>query len=923
MDDLLKAFQAEISQDLDTCEADLEQLRKVPDGPAAIANLHRLFCSIREMSVVLGQRKLAEAASRGVAALEAAQAGEPGAAARAIPIVAGCLAQIRDLLQSIEHSDASEASGRARPSNSQSASDADGYPASTTISAATPSKRSKSDAFDLIGEHDEAALPPLRAGNIPPVPEPKAAEARLAPIEVGPPTLSVSTAAAVAGAAAARAGRRKAHWYRPRNILFASGSSVVAAIAAIVIVLVSADPNEYRGIFEQTMQSATGRNVTIGGVDFALSLNPTVVLEDVTLANIAGGSRPQMVTAKRVEVEMALLPLFHGEYVAKRFVLRGADILLEVDAKGQPNWRFAGGDGNAGTGTAGDAMALPQVGRLTIADSTLSYRDGATGETENFELQRVTAQPSSQAALLDVDIESIVNGQPVTLAGKVGTLGLLDSSSPYPVDLAGAVAGLNTTLKGAIARPLQGRGYALALSASGQSLAGLGSMLAADLPPGGPLQLAARVDDVDGAIRVHDITGMIGKTDLSGEVTIHPGKPHWLIDADLSSHHLDLQDFVAAAPGGDSGLDDPRLFPAKPLPYHWIGKIDITAKLAADQLMRGDTTLQAAALEGAISAGRLTLDSLRFGYAGGQVTMKGTGDVSPAIPGWTLRGSARRLAGGEALHRLIGLSLIGGGQADVDFSLAAGGRSLREIASSLDGNVGVNLVDGHIDNDMMRLVLTGLTQAVAAGDRGAQLRCLTAIFDFTDGLGPSRSFVADTGAAVVVGTGDINLRDETINMLFEPSAKDVSLAAVAVPVRVKGPLADPGVGPDPVGVVTQVPRTAISLADAALGLVDAEAMLQDAPIASCAALPASAATSPDKTAPSTKKPAPAPTQQATATPKKPSKKKPQSTTDQILNQAGAVANSIGSSIRSGVDNVIGGASSSSSSHKSTKTKPDK
>ena len=75
-------------------------------------------------------------------------------------------------------------------------------------------------------------------------------------------------------------------------------------------------------------------NVTIGNVDFALSLSPTVVLEDVTLANAAGGSRSQMVTAERVEVEMALMPLFRGEYVAKRFILRGADILLEVDPKG-------------------------------------------------------------------------------------------------------------------------------------------------------------------------------------------------------------------------------------------------------------------------------------------------------------------------------------------------------------------------------------------------------------------------------------------------------------------------------------------------------------------------------------------------------------------------------------------------------------
>ena len=180
MDDLLKAFQAEISQDLDACEADLERLRKAPDGAASVANLHRLFCSIREMSVVLGQRKLADAASCGVSALDVAQAGEPGATARAIPIVAECLAQIRTLLQSIEHSDTTEASNRALPSNGRSAGDGDDHSASAAMPSAAPAKRSKSDAFDLIGEHDEAALPPLTAERDPPAPVPDARQARFA-----------------------------------------------------------------------------------------------------------------------------------------------------------------------------------------------------------------------------------------------------------------------------------------------------------------------------------------------------------------------------------------------------------------------------------------------------------------------------------------------------------------------------------------------------------------------------------------------------------------------------------------------------------------------------------------------------------------------------------------------------------------------
>lgn len=916
MDDLLKAFQAEIAQDLDICEADLERLRTAPDGAAAVANLHRLFCSIREMSVVLGQRKLADVASRGVVALEAAQTGQPGAATRTVPIVAECLAEIRTLLhQSIEYSDDPKSANRAAPSNDPAAAESDDYEAMAAAGAA-PAQRSRSDAFDLIGDHEEAALAPLAAHRDPP----ESISARPAAIEVGPRILSTAVGAAEVS------GRRKARWYRPRNVLFASGGSLLAAIAAIVIVLVSADPNEYRGIFEQTIRSATGRDVTIGSVDFALSLNPTVVLKDVRVANAHWGSRAQMMVADRVEVQMALLPLVHGDYVAKRFVLRGADILLEVDPKGEGNWSFSTGDAGA---AAANRMALPKFGRLTIEDSTLSYRDGGTGETETFSLRRVTARPADDGALLDVDIDSVVNGQPVRLAGTVGRLTQLDGPAPYPVDLAGELAGLNATFKGAIAQPLQGRGYSLMLSASGPSLAGLGSMLATDLPPGGPLQLAARVDDADGTIQVHDITGTIGKTDLSGDVSVRPGEPHWLIDADLVSRHLDLQDFVATSAEGDSGLDDPRLFPAKPLPHRWIGKIDIIAKLAADELVHDDTTLHAAVLEGAISAGRLTLDSLRFGYAGGQVALKGTGDVNPAVPVWTLQGSARRLAGGEALHRLLGLSMVSGGQADADFGLAASGRSLRDIASSLDGTAGINLVDGHIDDGLLRLFLTDLTQAVTAGNRAGQLRCMTAIFDFTDGLGRSRTFVADTGAAVVVGDGDVNLRNETIHMTFEPSAKDVSLAALAVPVHVTGALADPDVSPDAVAATANVAGGAAAAATAGVvgvvGLITGQNLLKDGPTASCTAVPASVARTPDQTNTVRQQPAPDPTTQATTAPKKqPGKKKrPQSTTDQILNQAGDVADSIGSSIRSGVDSVLGGSSSSNGSSKTKKNKPDK
>ena len=128
---------------------------------------------------------------------------------------------------------------------------------------------------------------------------------------------------------------------RLRTILIAAAGVVVVAVGAVATILLTTDFNQYRGLIADELKQATGRDVAIGG-DFqlAISLTPTVAVNDVTLANAEWGSRPQMVTLRRLEAEMELLPLLSGEIRIKRIVLVGADILLERDKKGRANWIF-------------------------------------------------------------------------------------------------------------------------------------------------------------------------------------------------------------------------------------------------------------------------------------------------------------------------------------------------------------------------------------------------------------------------------------------------------------------------------------------------------------------------------------------------------------------------------------------------------
>ena len=177
---------------------------------------------------------------------------------------------------------------------------------------------------------------------------------------------------------------------RLRTILIVVVVVLVGLVATAVGILMSIDFNQYKPQIAAAVKSATGRNLSIGG-DFKLgiSLSPTLAVDNVSLSNMPGGSRPVMINLNRLDVQVELIPLLSKKIKVDRVILEGADILLETDAKGRGNWVFEA-PGGAGTTTAttaaipaegGASMSLPEVDTVQIRDSTVTYHDGVAGTT--------------------------------------------------------------------------------------------------------------------------------------------------------------------------------------------------------------------------------------------------------------------------------------------------------------------------------------------------------------------------------------------------------------------------------------------------------------------------------------------------------------------------------------------------------------
>jgi AsmA protein len=319
---------------------------------------------------------------------------------------------------------------------------------------------------------------------------------------------------------------------------------VLAAVLAVPLALLGAawlllDADSLKPRLVAAVERATGRQFTVGEMRVALSLSPTVELRDVTLANMEGGSRPQMLTARRVEVQAALLPLLSNRVEVTRIELEEPDLLLERTADGRANWGFRPPEGPqaADPGPAapeGTPRARPDLGidRLEVTRARITWRDAASGLVETAEFPAVTARlPRGGEAAVEGTLAA--RGQEVRFSATTGPLSAFGGAQPWPFRGTVAAAGAEATGNGTLAA---GGAWALSGEARAADLARLAPLLPdMPLPPLREVRAAGRATGEGRGLRsVADATLTVGESDLS---VLRPG--------------LTLRRFEAAVPALD------------------------------------------------------------------------------------------------------------------------------------------------------------------------------------------------------------------------------------------------------------------------------------------------------------------------------------------------------------------------------------
>ncbi|MFH5924855.1 AsmA family protein [Roseomonas xinghualingensis] len=260
---------------------------------------------------------------------------------------------------------------------------------------------------------------------------------------------------------------------------------------------------------QAAVEAATGRSFTLSGpVGLSPSLVPTITLEGPVLANAPGGSRPEMLRAKRIEAEMALVPLLSRQVQLRRLTLVEPDLLLEIDAQGRGNWQLgpsakpeAVAPQPASPSEPSQPVALA-VERVTIEGGRVTWR--APGQEEVVELPRLTLRSSDQAILAEGQV--VARGVAATVNGGTGPLAALleDRPGEWPFRAGLSAPGLNAEASGIVALPFQGDGWRVRAAATADTATRLAPFLpGTTLPDAKGLSLVAELDGTNGIRSLH------------------------------------------------------------------------------------------------------------------------------------------------------------------------------------------------------------------------------------------------------------------------------------------------------------------------------------------------------------------------------------------------------------------------------------
>ena len=581
------------------------------------------------------------------------------------------------------------------------------------------------------------------------------------------------------------------------------GGVVLLLLVAVAIAVHTVDVKEFIGPIQQRVKEATGRDLEVhGGIELKLGLEPKLVLDDVTLGNATWGKQPQMLTAKHIEAQIALLPLLRKRFEIVRFKLIEPTIALETDSGGKGNWEFpafpAAAQGSTPAPSGGTLGGLA-VGDVAISDGAVTFRDGKTGDVTTIVIEDLSVHARDAQSPVSGRFRGRVNDTAVALEGDFGPLEqLLRQRWPYPVTVQGEVNGKKTSV--------------------GTQVTVQGNVVGLD-----------------------DLKIGSGSSTMTGKMAVLTGGARPKLTFKLDAPTFSFADFTlpGKVDAAKAVAHSKYLFSEAPIAIAALKDTDAEGEIAIGTLALPDGRhLEQVHVQLTLVNGKLDVPVLQASAFGGTVLGRMQLDASRGPDAaLTLHVEAKNLDLG-ALLAMAGVKReLHGGKTEVKADLSAHGASPRQWAGSANGSVIAVVGPATVVNPKgsTDVPLDRLLEAVnpfRGVDASTQLQCAVVRLPLKNGVASiDRSIAAETSKLGATASGTLDFRTETLDLSIKPQVRQgipIAVPQVAELVRFHGPFTAPAVGIDATATAATVARLGAAVYTGGLSIIGESLLAQAA-----------------------------------------------------------------------------------------------
>jgi len=576
-----------------------------------------------------------------------------------------------------------------------------------------------------------------------------------------------------------------------RRGLIWTGGTLFAIIAVLAAAAAALDAGFLHDPLVRLIAAKLDRPVHVAGALrlHILSQNPRLEGEGVSIGSPPWTPPGVAVEAGKISVVFAT-PHLGRELSIDKLTVDHATLHLFRDAVAHANWQVKNPDRS-------EPQSLPIIRSLSMTDAHVLLDDALKHRQFDGIVSANDAKGREGEQPFRIEGKGKLNGRSVTFEVEGDPLRTAGREQRYAFRFDERSSGAHLSGSGFLRRGFDVRSYDANFEASGADLKDMRYLTGTRLIDTGSFHLSGKLMRHGHTSSFADLLVTSGQSDIRGSMSIEGIRGQLNVDADLNSQTLRLADLGPRAAGRDAQPAEEKLLLSDAAPDSSVlrrsratmmyrarrveaGRVilsDMAVKLTNDHGDIAVTPVAARVLGGQLQA-QLKVDARKEGAV--------TASLSARISEMQLAQYPSKKGGPPAIE----------GPADLRVDLTGRGKSLHEVAASIDGTVMATLPGGMVRDSLAELTgidLRGLGLLLTKNKREVPVRCGIASFEARDGTLSAKKLVLDTDSVLIAGEGLVHMDTETLDLVLRGYPKNVRFFQLRAPIAIQGTLKAPSI----------------------------------------------------------------------------------------------------------------------------------